>query len=112
VTCLHPATFMPTAMVLESGRAPVSTLDAGVRATLRLIDDAAVDGVTGEFFDGVHPGRALDQAYDAEFRTRLAELTGRLLADRSATPTDPAPADAADPAPADAADPAPADTAE
>jgi hypothetical protein len=80
VTCLHPATFMPTALVVDSGIAPVSSLADGVRATLRLIRSGGLDGVTGEFFNGLHPTRAADQAYDPVFRARLREATDRLLA--------------------------------
>jgi NAD(P)-dependent dehydrogenase (short-subunit alcohol dehydrogenase family) len=82
VTCLHPATFMPTAMVRESGVDPVSSLEQGVRATLRLVIDQELDGVTGQFFNGLRPARALDQAYDPAFQAGLREVTDRLLAGR------------------------------
>jgi hypothetical protein len=45
--CLHPGTYMPTKMVLDAGIAPVDSLEAGVRATMRLIADADLDAVTG-----------------------------------------------------------------
>jgi NAD(P)-dependent dehydrogenase (short-subunit alcohol dehydrogenase family) len=80
VTCLHPATFMPTRMVADSGITAVSSLEDGVRATLRLVDDPGVDGITGEFFDGLEPARALDQAYDPDFRDGLRRATQKLLA--------------------------------
>jgi NAD(P)-dependent dehydrogenase (short-subunit alcohol dehydrogenase family) len=38
-TCLHPGTFMPTKMVLESGVTPADSLASGVAATLRLVAD-------------------------------------------------------------------------
>ena len=50
------------------------------RATVRLVEDADLDGVAGQFLDGLHPARALDQAYDLRFRERLREATDRLLA--------------------------------
>jgi NAD(P)-dependent dehydrogenase (short-subunit alcohol dehydrogenase family) len=34
--CLHPATYMPTKIVRGDGTEPVSSLDEGVHATLRL----------------------------------------------------------------------------
>ena len=79
VNCLHPATFMNTAMVREGGITPVSTVQDGGEATMRLITDPAFDGVTGQFFDGIRTSRALPEAYDRQFRAKLAEVTGRML---------------------------------
>ncbi len=81
VNCLHPASLMPTAMVRESRTAPISNLEEGVTATLRLITDPDLADVTGEFFNGPHPGRALAEAYDTGFRAKLRAVTGELLAD-------------------------------
>jgi hypothetical protein len=44
------------------------------------VTDPSLDGVTGRYFDGLRESRALDQAYDLEFRKRLRELTDSLLA--------------------------------
>jgi len=79
VNCLHPATFMNTAMVTEGGITPVSTVEQGGEATMRLITDPALDGVTGQFFDGLRTSRALPQAYDRQFCAQLAEVTDRML---------------------------------
>ena len=79
VNCLHPATFMNTAMVRQGGITPVSTVQDGGEATMRLITDPALDGVTGQFFDGIRTSRALPEAYDRQFRAKLGELTGRML---------------------------------
>jgi NAD(P)-dependent dehydrogenase (short-subunit alcohol dehydrogenase family) len=79
VNCLHPATFMDTAMVAQGGITPVSTVAEGGEATMRLITDPALDGVTGQFFDGLSTSRALPEAYDSQFRAKLAEVTGRML---------------------------------
>ena len=79
VNCLHPATFMNTAMVARADITPVSTVEQGGEATMRLITDPALDGVTGQFFDGLSPSRALPQAYDPRFRARLGEQTDRML---------------------------------
>lgn len=78
-TCLHPATFMNTAMVIQGGITPVSTVEQGGAATIRLIADPALDGVTGEFFDGLTQSRALPEAYDPGFRRQLREVTDRML---------------------------------
>jgi NAD(P)-dependent dehydrogenase (short-subunit alcohol dehydrogenase family) len=72
---LHPATFMPTKMVVDSGNRPVSTLAQGVEATLRLV---TLEGVTGRYFDGTREAAAHPQAYDADARRRLEELSERL----------------------------------
>jgi NAD(P)-dependent dehydrogenase (short-subunit alcohol dehydrogenase family) len=77
-TCLHPATFMPTKMVTEGGITPASTLEEGVEATLRLIRDPELEGVSGVYFNGTREARADAQAYDADARRRLRELSERL----------------------------------
>ncbi|MCW2986274.1 MAG: hypothetical protein JWR63_3844 [Conexibacter sp.] len=74
VNALHPATYMPTKMV----HSPISTLEEGVEATLRLVADPALDGVTGRFFDGLREARPDPEAADAEARRRLWELSERL----------------------------------
>ena len=77
--CLHPATFMDTAMVGRAGITPVSTVEQGGEATMRLITDPALDAVTGQFFDGLRIARALPQAYDPQLRAELREVTDRML---------------------------------
>jgi NAD(P)-dependent dehydrogenase (short-subunit alcohol dehydrogenase family) len=78
-TCLHPATFMPTKMVFHARGAATSTLEEGVEATLRLVADPALDGVTGRYYNGTRESRADSQAYDPAARRRLRELSQRLL---------------------------------
>jgi NAD(P)-dependent dehydrogenase (short-subunit alcohol dehydrogenase family) len=83
---LHPGTYMPTKMVLDSGTTPVDSLETGVRATMRLIE---LEGVTGRYFNRERDARALAQAYDPDARRRLRELSERLTArsaDRPRTP--------------------------
>jgi len=76
--CLHPATFMPTKMVLDSGMKPASSLEEGVRATMRLITDPRLDGVTGRFFNGTAEAEPNPQARDMAARRRLREMSDRL----------------------------------
>ncbi|MCU1448356.1 MAG: short-chain dehydrogenase/reductase, partial [Acidimicrobiales bacterium] len=80
VNSLHPATFMPTKIVLEQHGHSVDSLETGVDATVRLAVGADVEGVTGRYFDRQVDARADEQAYDADARRRLwdlsAELTG------------------------------------
>ena len=52
VNCLHPATFMPTKMVLEAGATPASSLEEGVEAVKRLVIAPELEGVTGKYFNG------------------------------------------------------------
>jgi NAD(P)-dependent dehydrogenase (short-subunit alcohol dehydrogenase family) len=86
VTCLHPATYMDTAMVRRAGVAPLSTVAEGAEAILNLAISPALAGRTGLYFNGLREARARTQAYDAEARRRLRaisfELTG-LSSDRS-----------------------------
>jgi NAD(P)-dependent dehydrogenase (short-subunit alcohol dehydrogenase family) len=80
VTALHPATYMPTKMVLDQVGYSVDELETGIEATVRLATGDDVEGVSGAFFDREREARADDQAYDPEARQRLwrlsAELTG------------------------------------
>jgi len=74
VNALHPATYMPTKIVAS----PISTLEEGVRATSQLITEADLDGVSGEFFNGLTAARANEQAYDPAARQRLRDLSDQL----------------------------------
>ncbi len=85
VNCSHPATFMNTGMVAHAGITPVSTLEQGGEATMRLITDPALDGVTGQFFDGLKTARARPEAYDPQFRAKLRDVTDQMLGDASLT---------------------------
>ena len=75
VNSLHPATFMPTKIVLEERGAAVDTLELGTRSTLRLALDPALDGVSGRFFDRLDEGAPNPQAFDPEARARLRALS-------------------------------------
>ena len=76
--CLHPATYMPTKIVLHARGEGVTPLEDGVRATVRLVASPELDGVTGAYFNGAREVRADGQAYDADARRRLRELSARL----------------------------------
>jgi len=77
-TCLHPGTYMPTKMVRAAGVEPVTPLEQGVEATLRLIADPDLDAVSGVYFNGLHAAAPHPQAEDASARRRLRELSDRL----------------------------------
>jgi hypothetical protein len=65
--------------VLASGVSPVDSLESGVRATMRLIAAPELEGVSGSYFNRLEEARAHAQAYDAEARARLRELSERLV---------------------------------
>jgi NAD(P)-dependent dehydrogenase (short-subunit alcohol dehydrogenase family) len=78
VNALHPATLMDTKMVRATFGRTMATVEEGAEATVRLISSPELEGVTGRFFDGTRESTAHEQAYDAEARRRLWELSERL----------------------------------
>jgi NAD(P)-dependent dehydrogenase (short-subunit alcohol dehydrogenase family) len=77
--CLHPGTFMPTKMVRAAGVDPVTPLEEGLEATLRLVAEPSLDGLSGHYFNGLSEARANPQAYDPDARARLRELSDELV---------------------------------
>jgi NAD(P)-dependent dehydrogenase (short-subunit alcohol dehydrogenase family) len=73
---LHPATFMPTKMVVDAGIDPLSSLEQGLAATLALVQRT---DVSGRYFNGLQEARADAQAYDADARARLRALSEEYL---------------------------------
>ena len=73
VNALHPASLMPTGMVLRRGVQPRATIDEGATAVMQLITSTEIEG--GQFFVGLRPGRANAQAYDLEARAKLKDLS-------------------------------------
>jgi len=76
--CLHPATYMATTMVRQSGVTPVSSVEEGAEAILNLAESKTLDGHSGEFYNGLRLSRASAQAYDVRARERLRMLSTRL----------------------------------
>lgn len=81
VNALHPATFMDTAMVRDSGVSPTSTVEEGLEAAWRLVADSDLEGVSGRYFDGTREGTTDPQADDPAARAWVRALSDRLLAD-------------------------------
>jgi NAD(P)-dependent dehydrogenase (short-subunit alcohol dehydrogenase family) len=77
-TCLHPATYMPTKMVIEAGTTPANPLERGLEATRRLVADPELDGVTGVYFNGLRQAEPDPQAHDADSRRQLRALSDEL----------------------------------
>ncbi|MFU8832447.1 MAG: hypothetical protein ACNA7J_09860, partial [Wenzhouxiangella sp.] len=76
INALHPATFMDTYMVRRAGIEPRATVDEGADAVMQLVTD---DVGTGQYFRDMAPARAHDQAYDADARRQLRELSIELI---------------------------------
>jgi len=76
--CLHPATYMATTMVRQSGNTPISTIEEGAEAILNLAVSENLDDNSGEFYNGLRPSRANAQAYNDRARERLRVLSMHL----------------------------------
>jgi len=79
---LHPATFMPTKMVLEERGESLDSLELGTRAVVRLAVEPELDGITGRFFDRLDEAAAHPQAYDPQARAALRRLSEELVGPR------------------------------
>ena len=83
VNALHPATFMDTQMLRVSmGATPRSEVAEGVESLWRLVADPELHGVSGDYFDQLEEATAEAQAYDADARRRLWELSEELVGER------------------------------
>ena len=76
VNSLHPATYMPTGMVLRAGAQPRATIDEGADAVMQLVVSDEIEG--GQFFRGLVPAQANAQAYDMQARASLKALSREL----------------------------------
>jgi NAD(P)-dependent dehydrogenase (short-subunit alcohol dehydrogenase family) len=77
INAVHPATFMPTNMVV--GRfPPASSVDDGVESLMHLVADPALDGTTGRYFNRLQEARPDAQAEDAGARAKLRALSETL----------------------------------
>ncbi|MEZ0113639.1 NAD(P)-dependent dehydrogenase (short-subunit alcohol dehydrogenase family) [Catenulispora sp. EB89] len=76
---LHPATYMPTKMVLLEAGHSIDSLETGVEATARLVTDPKLAGVSGRFYDRQREAKALAQAYDRRARGELYRLSLKLV---------------------------------
>jgi NAD(P)-dependent dehydrogenase (short-subunit alcohol dehydrogenase family) len=78
VNALHPATYMNTTMVRQSGVTPVSSVEEGADAILKLAVAPELEGKSGLYFNGRRLARADAQAYDADARQKLRALSIKL----------------------------------
>jgi len=77
VNALHPATFMNTTMVRQFGT-PMSTVEEGADAILKLAISPDMEGRSGLYFNGQREAKADAQAYDPKARERLRALSLKL----------------------------------
>jgi NAD(P)-dependent dehydrogenase (short-subunit alcohol dehydrogenase family) len=75
VNALHPATYMNTTMVRQSGVTPLSSVEEGAEAILKLAVSQELEGKSGLYFNGQRQARADAQAYDADARRQLRTLS-------------------------------------
>ena len=54
-------------------------MQEGIDATVRLVADPELEGVTGVYFNVQEAARAMDQAYDPDAQRRLRELSEQLV---------------------------------
>ena len=76
--CLHPATYMDTTMVRQSGVTPWSTVEQGADAIMNLAVAPEFARESGLFMDGLRRARPNAQAYDEAARARLRKLSRKL----------------------------------
>ena len=76
VGSLHPATYMPTGMVTRLGVTPRATIAEGADAVMQVVDSD--DFESGQYFNGLRQARGNAQAYDAEARAALKQLSQEL----------------------------------
>jgi NAD(P)-dependent dehydrogenase (short-subunit alcohol dehydrogenase family) len=75
VNCLHPANFMDTHMVRESGARPTSTVEEGAEAVCYVAMSPQLRSQTGLYVVDGKLARAHAQAYDEKARTQLLALS-------------------------------------
>lgn len=78
VNSLHPATLMNTNMVYEFFGSTMSSIEEGADAVEYVSASPETGNITGSYFDQKRQSKANPQAYDAESRRRLKELSLRL----------------------------------
>ena len=78
VNSLHPATYMPTKIVLDSVGYSIDSLETGLTATLRLVKDPTHTGITGRFYDRADEARAHAHCYRTDIQQRLWRISEQL----------------------------------
>ena len=82
INAMHPSDLMNTDMVIEAGFEPLTPVETGRDALIRLVNE---DVGTGKFFDVFEEAEAIPQAYDAAAVARLMAVSEELVATTPAT---------------------------
>jgi NAD(P)-dependent dehydrogenase (short-subunit alcohol dehydrogenase family) len=72
INALHPASLMPTKIVVGRSK-PKSSLDDGVRNLVTLAIDPDLQSTTGTYFSAGRPAKANKQAYEKDSQARLRD---------------------------------------
>jgi NAD(P)-dependent dehydrogenase (short-subunit alcohol dehydrogenase family) len=75
VNALHPGTYLDTNMVHEAGIKPLGSAQSGADAIIYLATSAELKNITGKYFNVKNEAKAHTQAYDANARKQLREIT-------------------------------------
>ncbi len=78
VNALHPGTYLDTNMVHDANIKPLGTAQGGADAEIFLATSDAVKNVTGKYFNIRKEAKAHAQAYDANARKTLRDLSLKL----------------------------------
>jgi NAD(P)-dependent dehydrogenase (short-subunit alcohol dehydrogenase family) len=78
VNSLHPGTYLDTNMVHDAGIKPHNTAQSGADAEVYLATFPGLTNVTGKYFNVKKEARAHPQAYDADARKQLRDITLQL----------------------------------
>jgi len=76
--CLHPATYMDTTMVRQSGVKPWSMVEQGADAVMNLAVAPEFAHESGLFMDGLRRAQPNAQAFDEAARARLRDVSRKL----------------------------------
>lgn len=75
VNCLHPGTYLDTNMVREAGIHPQGTAQSGADAVVWLATSPQLENTTGKYFNIKKESKAMAQAYNADARKKLREIS-------------------------------------
>ena len=78
VNALHPGTYLDTKMVTEAGIKPMGRAESGAEAEVYLATSPDLNEVSGQYFDVMEKSKAIRQAYDADARKKLWDLSMKL----------------------------------
>ena len=76
INAMHPSNLMNTDMVIEAGFEPLTPVESGRDALVRLVNE---DVGTGKFFNVFEEDDAIEQAYDADAVARLMTVSEELV---------------------------------